>query len=181
MWVFGYGSLIWDDWELCVGGSRVDYVVLIEHRRSLNKKSTKNWGTSKTPAPTLGLEPDQKANCIGTAFEFPDEQRTTVENLLRGREGKSFALVELPVRLPDGREVRALTSVNDRTKRTYIGDIPIAQRVSMAKTATGTCGTGLDYVRNIRNKLRSLNIVDTHVEEFFMLLESQTPGAAKHT
>ena len=40
-------------------------------RRSFNKKSVQNWGTPQAPAPTLGLEPDQNANCIGTAFEFP--------------------------------------------------------------------------------------------------------------
>ena len=40
MWVFGYGSLMCDDgWETAYGGSRVDRAVLMEHRRSFNKKS----------------------------------------------------------------------------------------------------------------------------------------------
>jgi len=184
MWVFGYGSLMWDGWEereRPVAGLRVDRAVLIEHRHSFNKKSVKNWGTPEAPAPTLGLEPEGNVNCIGTAFEFPNEQRTTIENRLRNREGKSFALVELAVLLPDGRKVHALTPVNDRSKRTYIGDISVAQRVSMAKTAKGKCGTCLDYVRNIHSKLQSLGIADTDVEEFFTLLESQTRDAAKKT
>jgi glutathione-specific gamma-glutamylcyclotransferase len=184
MWVFGYGSLMWDGWEereRPVAGLRADRAVLIKHRRAFNKKSEENWGTAEAPAPTLGLEPDENANCIGTAFEFPDDQRTAIEDRLRGREGKSFALPELPVRLPDGREVRALTPVNDRSKRTYIGKISIAQRVNLAKTAKGKCGTCLDYVRNIHSKLQSLGIVDTDVEEFFTLLESQALGTAKHT
>ena len=64
--------------------------------------------------------------------------------------------------------------MNDRNKFTYIGDIPIAQRVNMVKIATGTSGASLDYVRKIHSKLQSLGIVDTDVEEFFALLLSQT-------
>ncbi len=179
MWVFGYGSLMWDGWESRLGGSRINRAVLVGYRRSFNKKSVRNWGTPEAPAPTLGLEPDQKAECIGTAFEFPDAQRTTIEKLLRDREGKSFALVELPVRLPDGREVHALTPVNDRSKQTYLGSIPIPKRVTMAVTATGTRGACLAYVRNIRFQLQSLRIVDTEVEAFLALLESQTRSAPK--
>jgi cation transport protein ChaC len=179
MWVFGYGSLMWDGWESPLGGSRVNRALLVGYRRSFNKKSVRNWGTPEVPAPTLGLEPDQNANCVGTAFEFPNAQYTTLEKLLRDREGKSFALVELPVRLPDGRELRALTPVNDRSHHTYIGGISIPSRVTMARTATGTRGACLDYVRNLHNKLQSLRIVDTEVEAFLMLLESQTRDASK--
>src|SRR5581483_11232502 len=177
MRVFGYGSLMWDGWERTFGGLRADGAVLVSHRRSFNKKSVKNWGTPEAPAPTLGLEPSHSVNCIGTAFEFPDEQRGAVERLLRDREGGSFDLLPLTVRLPDGQEVHALTPVNDRTKSTYMGAIPIAQRANMARTATGTSGACLDYVRNIHEKLESLSIIDADVEEFLTLLESQTRGA----
>lgn len=69
MWVFGYGSLMWDGWEQPFGGTHVDGAVLADYRRSCNKKSTRNWGTSVAPGPTLGLEPAQNAICTGTAFE----------------------------------------------------------------------------------------------------------------
>lgn len=171
MWVFGYGSLMWDGWERALGGTRVDRAFLSNHRRSFNKKSVRNWGTPATPAPTLGLEPAPNVNCSGTAFKFLDEQRTSVVNLLRNREGESFALVEIPVRLPDGRQVSALTPVNDRNASTYMGAIPLAERALMARIARGTNGTCLDYVRNIHQKLNSLGIVDIDVEDFLALIE----------
>jgi len=174
MWVFGYGSLMWDGWEQPFGGTRIDRAVLMGHRRSFNKKSVVNWGTSATPGPTLGLEPARNAECTGTAFEFPEEQRAAVRNLLRGREGASFTLDDLPVRLPDGREIRALTPVNDRTDSTYIGNVPVGRRAEMARTARGRDGACADYVRKIREKLSSLGIVDTDVEEFATLV-METP------
>ena len=158
MWVLGYGSLMWDNWEQEHGGTRWDHAVLQNYRRSFNKKSTQNWGSAQAPGPTLGLEPDQGASCVGTAFEFPDDRRAALEALLKQREGASFALVELPVRLADGREIEALTPVNDRTSGTYIGN------------ARGTKGACADYVRNINEKLRALEIIDGGVDEFAALV-----------
>jgi glutathione-specific gamma-glutamylcyclotransferase len=175
MWVFGYGSLMWDGWEQPFGGVRVDRAVLNGYRRSFNKRSIKNWGTSEAPAPTLGLEPGVDVNCTGTAFEFPDGQRAAIEELLTEREGKSFAFPELSVRLPDGRVIRALTPVNDREGRTYIGNVELAQRASMARTAVGTSGPCVEYVRNIHKKLTALGIVDTDVDEFLALLQQLVP------
>lgn len=171
MWVFGYGSLMWDGWEQAVGGQRLDGAVLPDYRRSFNKKSTRNWGTPAAPGPTLGLERSEGRSCIGTAFAFSDDQRLAIEDLLRQREGPSFALSELPVRLPGGREVQAITPVNNRRRRTYIGNAQVAERAAMARTARGENGDCSGYVRRIRDKLRELQIADPDVEEFARLID----------
>lgn len=162
---------MWDGWERPLGGTRVDGAALRDHRRSFNKKSVKNWGTSNSPAPTLGLEPAPGVNCIGTAFEFPEEQSAAVTTYLRKREGASFALVQRSIRLRDGREIHALTPVNVRNGPTYIGNVPIEQRAGLARTAAGTSGSCIDYVRNIQQKLNLLDIVDTDVQEFLALID----------
>ncbi|MEO8595371.1 MAG: gamma-glutamylcyclotransferase [Candidatus Solibacter sp.] len=172
MWVFGYGSLMWDGWEDALGGSRVDRAALVNYRRSFNKKSTRNWGTAEVPGPTLGLEAVDGMLCIGTAFEFPDDLRPAIETLLKKREGPSFTFPELPVRLPDGREIRALTPVNNRSSGTYIGNVPARERATMARAATGEDGACADYVRNIAEKLRALEIADEDVEDFARLVDA---------
>ncbi|HJR60318.1 MAG TPA: restriction endonuclease subunit S [Vicinamibacterales bacterium] len=180
IWVFGYGSLMWDGWENSFGGQRVDGASLTGYRRAFNKKSVKNWGSSKAPGPTLGLEPAERASCVGTAFEFPVAHAEAVKELLTGREDKSFSLHQLPVRLPDGREVLALTPVNDREHSTYIGNVSLGTRAEMARTARGTSGACIDYVRNIQKKLAELNIVDPDVIEFLSLVEQPVAdGPAK--
>jgi glutathione-specific gamma-glutamylcyclotransferase len=172
IWVFGYGSLMWDGWEQQFQGTRFDGAVLKEYRRSFNKRSTVNWGTRHAPGPTLGLEPAENLGCSGTAFEFSESQRLPIVEMLRAREGVSFTFPELPVFLPDGREVSALTPVNNRHSNTYIETIPIAERAAMARTAVGTSGACADYVRNIQHKLRSLGITDADVEAFLALMDS---------
>jgi type I restriction enzyme S subunit len=175
-WVFGYGSLMWDGWETAFGGKRVDGANLVGYRRAFNKKSVKNWGSSKAPGPTLGLEPADGTACAGTVFEFAPAQLEPVKAHLTNREGKSFSLIELPVRLPDGREVLALTPVNDRQHNTYIGSVPVAARAEMARNAHGTSGACADYARNIQKKLVELNIEDPDVVEFLSLVERPVAG-----
>lgn len=172
MWIFGYGSLMWDGWEEALNGTRLDRAVLTGYRRSFNKKSTRNWGTREAPGPTLGLEFAEDGNCTGTAFEFPQDRQADVEALLKAREGPSFALKSLPIRLPDGRVVDALTSVNDKGKSTYIGKVPDKERAAMAKIAKGEKGNCADYVRRIHAKLGTLGILDDGVTDFLRLMDS---------
>jgi cation transport protein ChaC len=170
MWVFGYGSLMWDQWKKEYDGNRYDCAVLNNYHRSFNKKSVVNWGTQSKPCPTLGLEEKVGATCIGTAFEFDEKNRDKILTLLKKREGRSFVLKELEIILPDRRKVSAYTPVNDTTKNTYIGGLPINERISMAKLTQGENGSCVEYITNIRNKLNNLNIKDLCVEEFYSLL-----------
>ena len=176
MWVFGYGSLMWDGWEQALGGRRVDHTLLTGFRRSFNKKSVANWGTSEVPGPTLGLERDAHAKCIGTAFDFPDESRDALMKYLKKREGKSFTLVEHPVLLPDGRRILAFIPVNDRQASTYIGHISLRKRAAMARLASGDSGACADYVRNIQQTLGTLGIIDADVDEFLAELDAPRSG-----
>lgn len=164
---------MWDVWETGFGGVRVDGAVLLGYQRSFNKGSVRNWGTEASPGPTLGLEPCRGASCVGTGFEFADGRRADVEAFLRRREGRSFSLVQLPALLPDGRKVCAAVPVNDRTARTYIGNIPVDARARLARAAAGESGRCCDYVRNIHTKLRELGIRDAGVEEFVRLMERE--------
>jgi glutathione-specific gamma-glutamylcyclotransferase len=95
MWVFGYGSLMWDGWENSYGCVRKCVAVLNGYRRTFNKASTKNRGSKKAPCPTLNLEKDVAGSCKGMAFEFPDAQAGGVLAYLATREGKDFCLDRL--------------------------------------------------------------------------------------
>lgn len=173
MWVFGYGSLMWGDWKDKFDGLRTDGARLSEYHRSFNKASKQNWGTEGEPGPTLGLEPEAQSECVGCAFEIPDEHEQAVAASLREREGPSFTLQRLDIVLPDGRVESALVPVNDRGRRTYLGDRPISERAAMARSAVGDFGNARDYVTNTRQKLNEMGVQDPHVEEFFEAVHAE--------
>lgn len=167
MWVFGYGSLMWDGWERKYSGRKHDRAILQNFRRSFDKKSVKNWGTTDRPGVTLGLEPDMGAKCIGALFEFDEQFRESILAEMRKREGKSFSLEEVEVLSPTGVRVRAVTAINDRYANTYIGNLPVEARAEMARAAVGCDGACSGYVKNIHDQLKSLGVNDSAVDEFY--------------
>lgn len=171
MWVFGYGSLMWDGWEQSFDGEREEGAVLTGYRRAFNKKSVENWGTRDRPCPTLGLEAETGASCTGVAFQFPDAKRDAVWAYLRDREGPSFDLDTAPVRLESGTAVSALVAVNDPEAASYIGDRRREEVAAMMAGARGAAGGCRDYLENTRAKLQALGITDPAVEALWAAVQ----------
>ena len=65
MWIFGYGSLMWDGWESEFVCQERATATLPGYRRAFNKLSVANWGTKEAPCPTLNLHEDRDASCQG--------------------------------------------------------------------------------------------------------------------
>ena len=163
VWVFGYGSLIWDGWEVergCVGR---EVATLPGYRRSFNKLSQRNWGTKRAPCPTLNLQADRSASCQGMAFAFPTARRNELLAYLNEREGRNFALHPLFISLHGGAGVEAFVPLY--TGKNLCGDMSLDERVRMIRSARGTDGAGIDYVLGLAEKLDELGIVDPAVRE----------------
>ncbi len=167
MWVFGYGSLMWDGWERDFDGQKHPRARLKGYRRAFNKKSTRNWGSQKNPGPTLGLEKDDDSECIGCAFKFADDWQQNINDCLKDREGPSFELKKQPIILADNKEVQAIVPINKRSASTYIGDLSLHEKAKMARLAIGSSGSCVEYVRNVRKNLVSLEVEDPYVEDFW--------------
>ena len=179
MWVYGYGSLMWDGWERKYKGRRVEGAVLRGFHRSFNKASTTNWGTPAHCCPTLGLEPAPDDVVVGVAFEFSDGDKAAIVGELAAREGPSFSLETLDVSLPAaGGAVAALVPVNDRRARTYIGRSAVSDRANLALVSRGKKGACSDYVQHVHDHLIELGIADPFVEEFATELRRVNPHSA---
>jgi glutathione-specific gamma-glutamylcyclotransferase len=107
MWVFGYGSLMWDGWEIDRGCLRRMTGELRGYVRRFNKLSVRNWGTRPYPGPTLNLVASN-SSCRGIVFEFPESRRAEIMAYLVQREGENFTLSERPIVLGGGAAVAAL-------------------------------------------------------------------------
>ncbi|BAQ17046.1 cation transport protein chaC [Methyloceanibacter caenitepidi] len=174
MWLFGYGSLMWDGWETRYGCRQRVHAVAPEHRRVFNKKSLERWGTHAQPGLTLNLAPahEEAHRCRGIAFEFPDEHQTEIEAYLSARE--TCHASEIAVRLPD----EAVTA------RTYIYDGPrliengltLQERAAMILVAEGIAGSSYDYIANVRAHLDRLGVNDPAVDELWHAVAAARNG-----
>ena len=171
MWIFGYGSLMWDGWELKHGCARKCLASIKGYRRTFDKASIKNRGTKKDPCPTLNLEADASGTCTGMAFEFSDEQSARVLAYLQNREGKDFRLEIVTVRLADGVDVQAFVPIY--RGKNLISGVTLAQKAATVRQARGREGSGEDYVREIAELLPSINIHDEAVEELWAEVQRQ--------
>ena len=160
MWIFGYGSLMWDGWEKSHGCTRRALADLPGYCRTFNKASIRNWGTKKAPGPTLNLRKDRAGVCRGMAFEFTDDRRNQLLTYLREREGG--APIDLAVHLDDGNKV--IASVSFYNGKNIIVGKDSGEIVSMIRSACGTSGSCVTYIKGIFDKLHELEIEDTEVE-----------------
>ena len=165
MWVFGYGSLMCADWETQRGCIRRVLADLPGYRRVFNKASIRNWGTKGTPCPTLNLSKVADGVCRGMAFEFPDALKTEILAYLEEREGKSFPLHEMTVRLEDKTEVSAFVPLYEG--KNVIDGKTLEEIAQMVAAASGIDGACLAYINDIAENLCALGIDDPAVTELW--------------
>ena len=161
MWIFGYGSLMWDGWQAEFSCLQQKIATLHGYRRTFNKASVKNWGSPDAPCPTLNLEADAAGQCKGMAFEFAIDQEGEVMKYLKKREGKAFSFQRLPVRFEDDTQVDAYVPIYTGTN--LIHEESACRKAAMVTRAKGTDGACLDYVKVIAETLAKLGIDDPAV------------------
>ncbi|CDX22338.1 ATP-dependent DNA helicase (modular protein) [Mesorhizobium plurifarium] len=162
-YVFGYGSLMWDDWQAKHGGNVGVRASLSDYRRAFNKPSTVRWGTSQAPGPTLNIEQEQGAVCEGLIFELPGNKRKAVMMELEAREGKGFEFPELAVRAQDGHEIVAVVPIYNGSNKISVKNI--TEFASMVLSASGKEGGCVEYVKHVAAHLDQLGINDPAVNE----------------
>jgi glutathione-specific gamma-glutamylcyclotransferase len=166
VWVFGYGSLIWDkSWLARLGCRRREIAELRGYRRVFNKASTTNWGTRASPCPTLNVEAVRDGSCVGMAFEFDDGKRNDVLACLGKREGPGFELREGVQVWINGRAENTLLPIC--VDDTLLIHKSLEDRAGMARVARGTKGTGVQYVKGVLDALADRHLEDPVVTEFW--------------
>jgi cation transport protein ChaC len=90
-----------------------------------------------------------------------EEAEATV-HYLREREQATSVYLErrLPVRLDDGRVVKALSYVADRRHEQYAGRLSFDEVLRLVRQGRGVSGFNPDYVRSTHEHLLGMGIVD---------------------
>ena len=159
MWVFGYGSLVWNP-----GFDVQDRVIasLPGYHRSFCMRSIHHRGTEAEPGLVLALDAAHAARCHGVALSVADHEQDQVLAYLRERELVSAAYLEkrLPVDLSDGRTVEAVTYVIDPEHVQYCGGLDLEEQARIIARAVGGRGPNTEYLFNTAEHLEQLGIMD---------------------
>lgn len=176
MWVFGYGSLLWNP-----GFDAVEAVPgrLRGYHRSFCMLSIHHRGTEDHPGLVLALEADAQASCDGLALRVAAGAQETVLAYLRAREMVSSAYVErhLPLDLHDGRRVTALAYVIDPGHRQYCR-FDADRQARMIASARGGRGPNDEYLFNTVAHLDQLGLRDDDLHDLAARVRALRASAA---
>jgi cation transport protein ChaC len=159
LWVFGYGSLIWNP-GFPAAERRLARAA--GWHRSFCMRSIHHRGTPERPGLVLALDAAPGAACDGVAFRVAPEHAAATVAALRARELISSAYLEtrLALTLDDGRPIEALTFVIDRAHVQYCGGLPLEEQAQIIARAAGGRGPNCEYLWNTAAHLGALGIAD---------------------
>ncbi len=163
MWVFGYGSLIWQpDFPV----AEAVPALLEGWHRSFCMRSIHHRGSEAEPGLVLALDAAAGAACLGVAFRVAPGAEAATLAALRERELISSAYLErvLEVALTDGRRVEALAYVIDPGHVQYCGGLPLEEQAQVIARAVGGRGPNRDYLWNTAAHLDGLGLGDPDLD-----------------
>ncbi len=163
LWVFGYGSLMWDP--------ALEFDEVRVARSEGYQRSFCLWdegGRGSFAAPGLMLALDGGGACDGVAFRIHRDRIDHETFVLFRREmiGAAYRPAWLSLDTAQG-AVTALTFVANHGHERIRPDIPLAEQARMIAIAEGMLGTNFDYLSDTHSHLETMNIHDGYVSELF--------------
>ena len=163
LWVFGYGSLLWDP-----GFEVAESVIatLPGYARSFCMHSIHHRGTEAEPGLVLALDRQPDHACDGLALRVAPGREEDTLAYLRARELISSAYVEktLDVQLRDGRRLPALVYVINEEHWQYCGGMPLEDQARIIARARGGRGPNTEYLYNTAEHLAAVGLTDPAID-----------------
>lgn len=163
MWVFGYGSLLWNPgFEV----AEEKPATLSGYARSFCMRSIHHRGTQADPGLVLALDALEGTLCNGVAMRVARGTEEATLTYLRARELVSSAYLErtLDITLAGGVTVEAVTYVIDPDHVQYCGGLPLEEQARIIARAVGGRGPNSEYLFNTARHLRELGVADPDLD-----------------
>jgi glutathione-specific gamma-glutamylcyclotransferase len=174
LWVFGYGSLMWDP---AFRFAEVRRAHVADHaRRFILKDSFGGRGSAEMPGMLAAL--DQGGGCDGLVFRIAQADVLAETEILWRREMAGPAYHASFVRADtDAGPISALAFTADHASPAILRHIPRDEQVRYIATGVGLFGSSLDYLKNIAAHFAVLGIEDVEVSA---LLHETAAYLARH-
>ena len=157
LWVFGYGSLMWNPGFPYLESTRARIFGL---HRSLCIRSIRYRGTREQPGLVFGL--DRGGSCAGMGYLIAPKNQREVADYLQDREllNDIYNPSIRKISLDDGRRVPALTFVVKRQHVAYVNNLSPQKKANIVAHARGQRGPNIEYVLSTLDILESIGIRD---------------------
>ncbi|MDC1427153.1 gamma-glutamylcyclotransferase [Rhodospirillaceae bacterium] len=166
VWIFGYGSLIWNP---AIHFERKDIMTIYGFHRKFCLKTYLGRGNKEAPGLVLGL--DHGGSCRGIAFKIPAKIAAHELEIIWRREMLSGSYIPrwLNGKI-NGISVKALGFVVNKQEDRYVGDLTDVETATLISKASGFLGTCADYLINTSEHLEDLGIPDKKLSHLVKLL-----------
>jgi glutathione-specific gamma-glutamylcyclotransferase len=175
LWVFGYGSLMWDPG---FEHAEARHARVYGYHRALCLLSVRNRGTQARPGLVLAM--DRGGSCHGIAFRVAaqDVERTRLYLWEREMATGAYRPALLSARLRGGSRTKALAFVARRDHAQYFRAESPEQAAELVRQGCGAYGTSLDYLRNVIRHLDQIGIADGPLHQVLAAAEAAGPEEA---
>lgn len=175
VWVFAYGSLMWDPGFWFNEVRRAD---LAGYHRAFSFRTLMARGTPERPALMLSLEAQPGRICQGLVFRVDGAVAATELDLLWRREmiRSAYCPGWLPVSTPQG-PVTALVFGPNKAYADYVGVLPVAGAAAIIAQGCGQLGTNRDYLEQLVSQLEGLGISDPDMLALWQAVDAECPSA----
>lgn len=161
IWLFGYGSLIW----------RPDFPFVQQQVAVVDGWVRKFWqgshdhrGVPEAPGRVVTLLPATNQQVAGMAFQIDRKDAREIFHALDYREKNGYERQLAPCLLVErALEVNCIFYVATETNPAYLGPAPLTDLAQHINRASGPSGSNREYLLQLANALRQLNLPDDHV------------------
>jgi cation transport protein ChaC len=168
LWVFGYGSLMWDPG---FHFAEVRMAELPRHRRRFSCRTSLGRGSPECPGLMLTLEPGS-GSCSGLAFRIEAAVAAHESGMLWRREmiRGIYQPRLLPVHTPQG-EVTALVFAANDAHDDHVGELPLDEAAAIIARAEGVLGSNRQYLEQLVWQLQHLGLDDAYLRELLQRVQ----------
>jgi len=168
LWVFAYGSLIWDP---AVQVEEYRYGALDGWRRRFCMRLEGGRGTRERPGLMAAL--DEGGRCDGVVFRISGALVDQETRFMWRREmfAGAYRPIFLNISTPQG-AVDALVFVMDKNNHRYMPDVSENEAARMIANAEGNLGPNFDYLDALVRHLDKLGVRDDDMHRLHGLADS---------
>ena len=163
LWIFGYGSLIWNPQ---LNYTNQQAITIKGLQRHFCIRSVIGYGTSECPGVMLAVEEKNQTTCTGIAYKIEKSDLQDVLYCYWQREMRvdvyTPKIVECTL---DGKTAQLLTIVANEKSQLYMSELTLEQQARMIVAGKGILGDNVTYLKNLISHLEQRGIEDNYLSQ----------------